>query len=1457
VKKILCVLFGCFITCAVFADGGQLTFDGRTVTTSWYAIEYVLNNSTDISPDNKTKMLNKAADISLEKLQAAGKKTSGGHDGGYTTSDFFNICIAGEITKASECYDKFVIPIFEFNRSFIFPNVCLENVAGLTTHCVDNVFVKSYSVDVLSDKVNSRDDEYVGNGLVKTSVIRSADNEFAQDVKVHEYAAFGFAYEYAKKNGHDVICSTLVQDNFINCSSLDHKHLYTFKFAGMDNTKDSAITENLAKGICAMYDTSFLGGSLLSGYRCDELNCKPGNDVNNVISRFGLTSYSTGSPVPECNIKRESLQGFDGIRTYPGHEYMSYAFKNVQAEYNRATVDVLKFYLKNQDGLDVESVDCDYAPQQLTDGYETQVPVDPMVGSSAMRTVYVPTANEDVITCRLDGVPVDFVFDDLYESKGYARRAGEAGMACLTAPAALAGVLNEKFTTKFDGKSCIGPGEKICNAMSDIIPGGTKWNEKKDRCVLLDARRAARINLAIEVAVDTVVFIATVKVGGGFLLISVTGLTTYGVTFGQAQLERFLETRPNKYAKEFVEAANECHISPENDVEKDVNSCSLAQKECAEKTLMKFFATMDTIMDGISDDSARYVAEFSDSIAHCITEDAGKRIEEKSSVMAGLQVARALNIFLMAISFVNPQAFTKFTLFKHCPRIMKWIKRVNETRLKKFTIGENLFRVDLNGKIPSNKIDEYVDALKQKGFVCKYVDMGLGRGYIEISTELTDISKIKEKAYKAVTGSRHTNFDSHLASMKKGVAQDMHIPKGTLSDGEKKILMENLRKDGFVVVLESNDTVVIRVDINVLKRKASANFDRYLQECNAGIGCRGLPYENLTPDEWGLLNKELRKGDVRLFERISDDGHHLMVFEKMGIKPQKYNSMLDIPNTDLDTLSRTAIYDSDVNDYVRSDLVDNTGFFTRLDSVRNKEIMKMGDASVKIVDSGSIGGRAIVIVEVGERKIPFYVSTGDGGKLNVPTGKWGVFFGLDGTWFVKHGDLMADQYGSYELKQIANKLDEVLGDPRNRLWIQSSQKRATQGGVGVVGDVDNMNLISSATVNDCFSHEPSLATLVENLFDIKSYLSGRVIEDVANVDVGTGAKVVKDVVKVDKGKAVGATGVNANSVRAKIERTDKGIKIEDRWEFTLATDKDGARYYEYTFDAMNGNAPEYAERLSRNLHDDCGIESFVVERADGQYVVGIYEDKLGDAISDGKGVGASGAHHADNSVRNKVYNDNFTDAQVQELLDEIHNDSLVDGKIDLEILIPKLRDSGLYDEAKAIEMADDLADEAAKKIMFFDENHETKIGDRLGLYESLNETERLELASELHEIITTLRRDHTGNTQIGYDFSCSWSFNSGLGTTDNPFVFKYGLDLKTPEGLVGSIFHENTHTYQTLGRTALSKRVVAFNHSNYVNPDMSIAMTGNKVLYEQNVIEAEAYDVAWRATQRLFDLLKL
>lgn len=97
------------------------------------------------------------------------------------------------------------------------------------------------------------------------------------------------------------------------------------------------------------------------------------------------------------------------------------------------------------------------------------------------------------------------------------------------------------------------------------------------------------------------------------------------------------------------------------------------------------------------------------------------------------------------------------------------------------------------------------------------------------------------------------------------------------------------------------------------------------------------------------------------------------------------------------------------------------------DQTTNQAVRSTGENSV--ID---YSGRKMTILNIGGVKVPFYLSTGLGGKKGVAAGKWYPFFGVgaDG-WINKTNDAeISNYYGSQELREAAEHLDNTVGDIR-------------------------------------------------------------------------------------------------------------------------------------------------------------------------------------------------------------------------------------------------------------------------------------------------------------------------------------------------------------------------------------------------------------------------------------------
>lgn len=122
-------------------------------------------------------------------------------------------------------------------------------------------------------------------------------------------------------------------------------------------------------------------------------------------------------------------------------------------------------------------------------------------------------------------------------------------------------------------------------------------------------------------------------------------------------------------------------------------------------------------------------------------------------------------------------------------------------------------------------------------------------------------------------------------------------------------------------------------------------------------------------------------------------------------------------------------------------------------------------------------GRYTVLINMGNYTIPFYWSTGLGGKERVPSDKWYPFFGIGPDKWINKGsqDMILDFYGSSTLKNIANILNSNLRpsrDPVNVAGYSAYKKDIEQQFMKVVNN--GLRPASSSDTNTWLTNMNSL-----------------------------------------------------------------------------------------------------------------------------------------------------------------------------------------------------------------------------------------------------------------------------------------------------------------------------------------------------------------------------------------------
>jgi DNA polymerase III epsilon subunit-like protein/predicted DNA-binding transcriptional regulator YafY len=122
---------------------------------------------------------------------------------------------------------------------------------------------------------------------------------------------------------------------------------------------------------------------------------------------------------------------------------------------------------------------------------------------------------------------------------------------------------------------------------------------------------------------------------------------------------------------------------------------------------------------------------------------------------------------------------------------------------------------------------------------------------------------------------------------------------------------------------------------------------------------------------------------------------------------------------------------------VMSEMVDSA--LSDMHATLHDQIRGMSATLVKMpvnetmMSIANVAGRPIVLVNINGVSVPFYASTGSGGKTSVPTNKWYPIFGISPqtSWFNKGftEEQINNMYDSPELKAVADFLNANLANP--------------------------------------------------------------------------------------------------------------------------------------------------------------------------------------------------------------------------------------------------------------------------------------------------------------------------------------------------------------------------------------------------------------------------------------------
>lgn len=341
------------------------------------------------------------------------------------------------------------------------------------------------------------------------------------------------------------------------------------------------------------------------------------------------------------------------------------------------------------------------------------------------------------------------------------------------------------------------------------------------------------------------------------------------------------------------------------------------------------------------------------------------------------------------------------------------------------------------------------------------------------------------------------NFTKYLDDFKR-LGTSVGLPIGRLSMSEWQALNKSLIDDG-VELFQDGQYMRFRklaeiIDIEII------DINELLRRFNKTPVFRPAASNSLGRDYYRIVIKDTDDVD-NIIKTLQNNGFYVSANQTVG--GEKF---IGVSKDDI-----FGLWDDAPTNWLKTgrnmdNIIGNEKHFAnhRLDKLLKytDEPLVIGklkghDVFIDPKDFGQVSERPIIMVSIADRKIPFYISTGTAGKITVPTGKWEFFGGIDPItgWFNKGSlDDINSHYGVYEFKQIADMLDQKVGDVRNVQLIAESNTRAQQGGQGMVAVIRDVSELDINNINQFFAVTPSPngfgdRALRQNIADLQNWFN--------------------------------------------------------------------------------------------------------------------------------------------------------------------------------------------------------------------------------------------------------------------------------------------------------------------------------------------------------------------------------
>ena len=1015
----------------------------------------------------------------------------------------------------------------------------------------------------------------------KTNGTEICEDELFETLRVQPTGAVALAQEYARVKHKDtsVKCNPSVVEcknnrDCIQCTSTRQKKYYEFVFRKTDASADANIVNGALHGLCGIFGLEYMsggktnalqtlsGGTLQSALEwpayCKTNSASKCTEIYPSAERFGYEAkmsniHSLSDNGTFCALWAVDAEGI--INDYSTLD--PYYFKKTGGNwYLSATLQdqICQYVEKQINPIPLESCKCN-------DVY-TQIP-------ERENSVY----KDDVLTCKVNGDDVYFVFDDLSETKTKRLESAEEIIQC--------SIMENGIYT---GKQCIGLDQTQCDDLAEAVLTNcpeckrATWDEDTNSCKLPASTKITNIEKGLKLAVPIGMMAAgvviTIVTGG-----SGTGATIVLVTEATgAIITSVAEVKMSQAAQKFLTTSQLC---------KDA--------KCAEQTIKEDLQRMSNLISRFTDAEIQAVDLEFKRLIELVPSDSAIFDNVKSVLIENNQLS-----FWDADSWEPEQIWAAIgnalqlaSLFTSLTGLNKFINSTRAAGNRALTISNKVddAAVDIVRQGTRNAADDFADAARasnaadgaargadEVGDAARAAARNTSRGSLNDPLTMDElragdgleknISDLFDSSVDDIYISRYDMSGRELRTMQR-IGQekgwrfsnnrggnDIFFTKRTSSASDATADAAraadsvaddaaNAADDAARVADDADEIVATPVDeaaenaansADDAARATSSAADDAARVADDADEIVATPVdeaaENAANSADDAARATIARQNVRRsvdniltnFERVTYRNTPAHVYRPDGLGVGRAKAMADdiMSNGEYYAaiLNKTGYSDSDymVIAMSRSDAekmgyvwkngrltypIDNSRNMARLRQQIGKRLTSIHGTPVVIEsmsDFGVVGGRAIVMVKVGNKKLPFYISTGSAGKTDVPTGKWEFFGGIrsDG-WFRKRGpDEIISHYGSAELRQIANALDNNIGDLRNTELVLETIGRRDLGGIGKVARlVDNEHAISRETINQSFNPQHMIETgdreinsnfLKQDINEIKKYL---------------------------------------------------------------------------------------------------------------------------------------------------------------------------------------------------------------------------------------------------------------------------------------------------------------------------------------------------------------------------------